>query len=196
MSKPDIVDVDAVRHESQTPRHDNPAQRFARSLLGTAVLERAEAARVAVREQFQTRVTEAHTRLNVLEKRAQDMVSQVQTSVQATANAARDRVMEEKTEAVQKVEQLVAAVAKVDRSSLEAWLKQPAEVREDVLTAVGLASQKQVQTLHEEIAALRAEIAGQFEAQTEALGHIVGKSDVAESTEKKARAKKTPAAHA
>lgn len=176
MSQNDTVDVKNVQHEDAT--RQNAGSRLARQMLGDAVIQRVEAARAHVREQFHARVAEANDRLGGIEKKAQDMVHTAQSTVQQTVAVAREKVLEERGEAVQKLEALVGQIgARVGlKADVQAWLKLPADVREDLLIALGVASQKQVATLHEEVAALRAEITAQFVAQTEVLARIVAEN--------------------
>lgn len=179
MAQPEMVDVDAVRH-------DGKAARFAEKLLGTSMVDKVEAARAKVQEQFQARVAQAQQRWNDLEKRAQTLVEQVQTSAQTAVDFVRD----EKNEVAQKVEQQVQKVEqKVEQVAhdvsqrlgpVEHLLKMPAETREDLLTNLGIASQKQVAQVHEEVAALSAEISAQFAAQTEALAQLLERHGVSE----------------
>ena len=173
MSQKDTVDVKNVQHEDAM--RQNPATRLARQMLGEAVVQRVEAARAHVREQFHTRVAEAQERMGGIEKKAQDMVHTAQSTMQQTVAVARDKVLEERGEAVQKLEALVGNIgARVGlKADVESWLRLPADVREDLLVALGVASQKQVASLHEDVAALRAEITAQFVAQTEVLARIV-----------------------
>lgn len=185
MAEPEMVDVNAVRHEGKA---GNPAARFAEKLLGTSMVDKVEAARARVREEFQSRVAQAQQRWNELEKRAHTLVEQVQTSAQTAV----ERVREEKNEVAQKVEQQVQKVEqKVEQVAhdvsqrlgpVEHLLKLPAEAREDLLTNLGIASQKQVAQVHEEVAALSAEISAQFAAQTEALSQLLERHGGAESS--------------
>jgi uncharacterized protein involved in exopolysaccharide biosynthesis len=176
MAKPEMVDVDAVRHENSTYHkpHD-AASRLVEKVLGTSMADKVDAAREKVREQFQARVSQAQARWNEqlgeLEKKAQSVVHQVQ----ATAHD----VVEKKNDAVQKVEKVAHDVTTKIPSGgelmdqVEHLLKMPVEAREDMLTNLGVASQKQVAQLHEEIAALSAEIKAHFHAQTEVLGQAL-----------------------
>lgn len=176
MAKPEMVDVDAVRHDNSTyQKPQTAASRLVEKVLGMSVAEKVDAARQKVREQFQSRVAAAQGRwseqLSELEKKAQSVVQQVQ----ATAH----EVVEKKNDAVHKVEQVAHDVtAKIPSGNgmmaqVEHLLKMPTEAREDLLTNLGVASQKQVAQLHEEIAALAAEIKAHFHAQTEVLGQAL-----------------------
>ena len=173
MSQTDTVDASTVRHEDAV-RH-GAAARLARQMLGETVVQRVEAARVAVREQFHARVAEAHERLGGMERKAQDIVHTAQSTVHETVAVARGKVQEERVEALSKLETLVGNASALMglKAELESWLKLPAEVREDLLIGLGVASQKQVASVHEDVAALRAEITAQFVAQTEVLSRIV-----------------------
>jgi chaperonin cofactor prefoldin len=176
MAKPEMVDVDAVRHDNSTyPKSQDAASRLVEKVLGTSMADKVDAARQKVREQFQARVSQAQTRwteqLGELEKKAQSVVQQVQ----ATAH----EVVEKKNDAVQKVEQVAHDVTTKIPSGgalmgqVEHLMKLPVEAREDMLTNLGVASQKQVAQLHEEIAALAAEIKAHFHVQTEVLGQAL-----------------------
>lgn len=171
-SQPDIVDVEAVKKAAGP---SEAAQRLARKLLGESAAQKIEAARQRVRDEFQDRVAQAQERLQTWERKAADLA----TTVQATAHAAADKVREEKSEAAQRIETLVGGIAGMvaEKGSFDAWLKLPEEAREDVLTAAGVATQKQVAALQEEVAALRAEITAQFVAQTEVLTSLLGQGD-------------------
>lgn len=169
--------------------------RILRQLLGSSTADKVEAARATVREQFQTRMGMATGRFVDLEKKVEEMVSTVQSTVQGAAHAAADKVREEGNEAVHKMEQVAAEIsAKVgERPIIDHWLKLPDEVREDLLTASGVASQKQVAALQEEIAGLRAELLAQFEAQAEMLaaaGHDGGHGGGSDGVPAKGAARK------
>lgn len=176
--------------------------RILRQLLGSSTADKVEAARAKVREQFETRLGTATGRFVDLEKKVEEMMSTVQSTMQGAAHAAADKVREEGSEAVHKMEQVAAELsAKVaDRPFLDHWLKLPEEVRDDMLTASGVASQKQVAALHEEVAGLREEIHAQFEAHADMLatmlaaaGHDGAHGEAANATAAKAKPKKKPA---
>ena len=198
----DVVDVDAVRHDdgAEAQPKINKAAAFAEkflhsSALGGSVLTAVAEARASVRDQFQLRRKEAQERLQVIEKKAQELVDSVQTSVQTTAQGVAQRAREEKQEAVQKVEQVAHGVAgkfEPGLQAIESWLRLPADVREDALTSLGVASSKQIEHLHEELAALAVEMRGHFAAQTELLLQLAPPAP--EGEPRKTRAKKTEAA--
>lgn len=181
MAQPQTIDTDAVPHGDKTRETGHRANTTTARLV-----EKVEAAREKVREQFQARVAQAQQRWNEriadLEKRAQSVVQQVQTTAQG--------VVERKNDAVHKVEGVVdGAVKTVEQvahdvgakmgpgspvvAQFEHLLKMPADVREDLLTNLGIASQKQIAQLHEEVAGLSAEITAQFVAQTEILSQLL-----------------------
>ena len=194
--KSKVVQAEVMDDSQDTQSETKPGKgnQVLRSLLGKATADKVEAARAKVREQFQTQLAEAQQRLQGLEKRAHDLVA----SVQSSASAAVDKVREEKDDVVHRIEEAAHDLgAKVpDKLGVEQWLKMPAEAREDLLTALGVASQKQMVTLHEELAALRAELAGQLEAQTEILAGLHDDGDDEAKPKKRVRAAIRKAAEA
>lgn len=176
-----VVDTDAVRHEAAKSEHIG----WAEKLLGSQVMHKVEAARERVREQFNQRVTQAHERLGNLEKVAQHL-----------RDEAKQRAGKLREDALHKVEHTVEQVTHDVGSRLgpiEQLLKLPADVREDLLTGIGIASAKQVAQLHEEVAALSAGLSAQLAAQTEALSEMLGKPAHAEVAAKPARRAKPQA---
>lgn len=185
-ARPEIIDVDAVRHETPDQAAVKAAQRLVQRLLGEAAASRVEAAvqridaaRSQARTQFETQVQDARGRVDGLEKKAQDFVSSVQSTVQSTvhgaASAAKETVAKEKQDVEKRWEavvgQLIGRIG--DRRGVAGWLDLPDDVRRDLLTAVGVASQEQVAKLQEEIVALRAEMNAHFVALTELAGGLV-----------------------
>ncbi len=191
MAQPQTIDTDAVRHDKNTDNGPRATTTTAR------LVEKVEAARAKVREQFQSRVAQAQQRWNdqfaEFEKKAQAVVHQVQTTAQGVVERKNDAVHKVEgavDEAVKTVEGAVeGAVKTVEQvahdvgakmgpgspmvAQVEHILKMPADVREDLLTNLGVASQKQIAQLHEEIAGLSAEITAQFVAQTEILSQLL-----------------------
>jgi hypothetical protein len=211
MSNPQVIDVDAVRHEAPESAAVKSAHRIVEKLLGKsaaerveAAAERVEAARKQAREQFQAQVEGAQTRLDEFEKKAHGFVTTVQSTVQGAANvakeaasAAKDSVQKEREVVEKRFEHVVGQIlGKVgDKKGLRDWLDLPADVRKDVLTAAGIASHAQVGQVLEEIAALKAEMHTQFVALQELLAERAEdkKEAVEPASEKKPRGKK--AAH-
>ncbi|MSP90723.1 MAG: hypothetical protein EXR79_02775 [Myxococcales bacterium] len=185
-TRPEIIDVDAVRHESPDQAAVKAAQRLVQRLLGEAAASRVEAAvqridaaRAQARTQFESQVHDARGRIDGLEKKAQDFVATVQTTVQSTvhgaASAAKETVAKEKQDVEKRWEavvgQLIGRIG--DKRGVAGWLDLPDDVRRDLLTAVGVASAEQVAKLQEELAGLRAEMNAQFVALTELAGGLV-----------------------
>lgn len=126
--------------------------------------ERVEAARTKVENEFHDRVLRAHTRLADWQGLAVSLVEKAQ-----------DKARAEKDDVTQRVEALVAKLPGADlhkvspsavlhargAALLSAWLKLPADVRDDVLTVAGIATAKQTAAVLAEIVALRAEITAQ-----------------------------------
>ncbi len=117
--------------------------------------ERVEAARAKVQGEFHEQALRAQARLTDLQGKAVTLVEKAQ-----------DKARAEKDEVTQRVETLLAKLptaelhAKISPSAvLHAWLKLPADVRDDVLTVAGVATARQTAQVLEEIVALRAEIA-------------------------------------
>ncbi len=117
--------------------------------------ERVDAARTKVRSEFHERAQRAQAHLVDWQGMAVTLVEKAQ-----------DKARAEKDDVTQRVEALLAKLptadlhAKVSPSTvLHAWLKLPADVRDDVLTVAGVATARQTAQVLEEIAALRAELA-------------------------------------
>jgi hypothetical protein len=179
-----VVDTDAVRHDAAGK---SETVGWAEKLLGSQVVHKVEAARAKARDQFNQRVAQAQDRLGNLEKLAQHLREEAVQRAGKLRDDARHRV--EHT-----VEQVTHDVG-AKLGPIEQLLKMPADMREDVLTNLGVASAKQVAHLHEEIAALSASLSAQMIAQTEALSHLIGKGEVPDVAAKPARRGK-PQAHA
>ncbi len=125
------------------------------------MVERVDAARSKVQSEFHDHVLRAQAHLTDWQGKAATFVGKAQEKARA-----------EKDEVTQRVEALIAKLptdlqAKVSPSAvlhargaalLAAWLKLPADVRDDVLTVAGVATAKQTAAVLEEIVALRAEI--------------------------------------
>ena len=141
--------------------------------------ERVDAARAKVQTEFHDRALRAQARLTDWQGKAVWLVEKAQDK----ARVEKDKVVAEtddlarKSHAVtQRVEDLLAKLptelhAKVTPSALlheraaallTAWTKLPADVRDDVLTVVGVATARQTAQVLEEIVALRAEMAAHF----------------------------------
>ena len=129
-----------------------------------------EAARERVQAEFHERALRAQARLIDWQGKAVTLVEKAQ-----------DKARAEKDDVTQRVEGLIAKLptadlhAKVSPSALlhertsallAAWLKLPADVRDDVLTVAGVATAHQTAQVLEEIVALRAELASHW-SQTE-----------------------------
>ncbi len=152
------------------------------------VTERVETARAKVQNEFHDRALRAQARLADWRGVAVHLVEKAQ-----------DKARAEKDDVTQRVEALVAKLptsglhVKVSPSAvlherggvlLAAWLKLPADVRDDVLTVAGVATARQTAQVLEEIVALRAEIATHWP-------HVESKD--ATPTRRRARKDETPA---
>lgn len=131
--------------------------------VAVQMAERVEAARAKVRAEFHDQALRAQARLTEWQGVAVTLVEKAQ-----------DKARAEKDDVTHRVEALMAKLptselhAKVSPSAmlqdrgaalLAAWLKLPADVRDDVLTVAGIATARQTAQVLEEIVALRAEIA-------------------------------------
>jgi hypothetical protein len=134
--------------------------------------ERVDAARAKVQAEFQDRALRAQARLTDWQGKAVTLVEKAQDK----ARHEKEKVLAETDAVTQRVEDLFAKLptelhAKVTPSALlheraaallTAWMKLPADVRDDVLTVAGVATARQSAQVMEEIVALRAEIAAHF----------------------------------
>lgn len=134
------------------------------------VAERVEAARAKVRDEFHDRVLRAQTRLIVWQDKATTVIEKAQDK----ARAEKEKAVEETLAVTQRVESLLAKAPSAvlhqrGAALLMAWLKLPADVRDDVLTVAGVATARQTAQVLEEIAALRAELAAHGPTETKTV---------------------------
>ncbi len=148
------------QNSADTPHLPEALKRFPAAVQ---MAERVEAARAKVQHEFHDRALRAQARLTDWQGMALSLVEKAQ-----------DKARAEKDDVTQRVEALIAklptaelhgklspSVALHDRGAalMAAWLKLPADVRDDVLTVAGIATARQTAQVLEEVVALRAEIA-------------------------------------
>ena len=158
-----------TQNQPQSPRHLPDALR--RFPAAAHIAERVTAARQNVRTEFHDQALRAQARLTDLQGVAVDLYEKAQ-----------DKARAEKDDVTHRVESWLAKlpshpwtaklaagrlspgqiVQERAAASLAAWLKLPADVREDVLTVAGIATARQSAAVLEELAALRAELTSHF----------------------------------
>lgn len=170
---------------------DTQAEWSERAPLTAAFLRQFDAARNKLTAQLEA----GQKNIDDLQKRALDVVEQVQTR----AGKVGEKVREEGKEATTKLDGLRKNLGgklplKID---LESWLNLPLEAREEVLAVLGIASDKRVAALQASIDTLRDESIVLVEAQTAVLKEIIEQTAKAASRDAAARkpaAAKTAAA--
>ncbi|GEM_PF-3316616 len=208
----DVVDAEVIETKSENPG-DNGAEDedwAERAPFTAAFLRQFETARDKLKDQLET----SQKNLDDLQKRARDLVDNVQDRVEKVG----DRVREEGKEAGEKLDGMrrdigenlgekLSIPEKLNlgeklkigdkwplRIDLESWLKLPVEAREEVLAALGIASEAQVSKLQRSVDMLREETTVLVEAQTSVLREIIvenAKAPARKATTRKAAAKKT-----
>jgi len=188
----DVIDAEVV--ETAAPADDENAETEGRTdpnwaeraPLTAAFIRQFDAARNSLTE----RLSESKGSLDELQKKAKDLVEQVQSRV--------DKVREEGKEATEKLDEMRSNLGgklplKID---LESWLKLPEQARQEVLLALGIASDKKIEALNANIEKLREEMTVLTEAQTAVLKEVINaaaKKPAARKTTRKTTPRKTTA---
>lgn len=177
----DVVDVEAVETTAGNDAQEQ-GDWAERAPLTTAFLRKFDAARNAITDQLEA----GQKNIDDLQKKAVDLVSQVQQR----AGKVGEKVTEQGKEATTKLDELRKGLGDKFplRIDLESWLNLPVEARQEVLTVLGIASDKQVKELQLSVDKLREETIVLVEAQTAVLKEIIENN--AKAAPKKAPARK------
>ena len=183
----DVIDVQAT--EEQTSEQQGDTGDWAeRAPLTSAFLRKFDAARNALTEQLEA----GQKNIDELQKKAIDLVGQVQQR----AGKVGEKVTEQGKEASTRLEALRKNLGGKFplRIDLESWLNLPLEAREEVLNALGIASDRQVRQLHDTIEKMREETIVLVEAQTAVLKEIIEANGTKATTARKTTTRKPAAA--
>ena len=187
----DVIEATVVANDqTETTETGDWAER---APFTAAFLRQFDNARTKINEQLEA----GQKNIDDLQKKAIDLVSQVQERAGKVSEKVGEKVRTEGKEATTKLEGLRKGLGdrlplKVD---LESWLNLPLEARQDVLSALGLASDKQVKELQETVNKLCEETVVLVEAQTAVLKGIIetnAKSAKAPARSTTARKKAAP----
>ncbi len=159
----DVIDVEVKdNNETQDNGQNKDGDWTSRAPWTAAVTKQIDAARGLIQDQLKT----GSGHIGDLEKKAKDLVVTLQTRVDKVG----DRVREEGKDAVGKIEGFRERFGKWPvKMDMESWINLPAEAREEVLSALGIASDRQVADLKIAIEAMNAGLKAALEAQTKTL---------------------------
>lgn len=162
---------DVVNPTATAEAHDGGAEKDGdwadRAPFTAAFLRQFDAART----KLTSRIDQGQKGIDELQKKARDLVGQVQAKVDQVG----DKVTEEAKGATDKLDDLRTSLGSKWplRIDLDSWLKMPEQAREEVLHALGIASDKKISRVNANIDKLREELTVLTEAQTSVLKELI-----------------------
>ena len=182
----DVIDVGA---KDNAPAEEKKEDWTSRAPWTAAVAKQLDSARALIQEQLKT----GPVQFGEVEKKAKDLVEALQSGVDKVG----DRVREEGKGAVGRFEAFRERFGKWPVNiDLESWINLPVEAREEVLSALGIASDRQVGELKVAIDTLGADLKAAIEAQTDAIQAQLNKKARAAARKPKAAKRATKGAAA